>query len=88
MVEARVFKVENGGKLKARASVTLEGKWAVTGIRVYEGDNGAFIAMPTGPKYQDKDGSDKYPEYFHPITKEAREELQKAVLDAYNALDA
>ena len=66
-----------GGKTKAFASATIGGAFAVHGIRVMEGENGLFVSMPSR-----KDGED-YREVFHPITAEAREELSKEILDAY-----
>ena len=82
ITEVRIYPVENGGKLKARANVTLNGDFAVNGLKIFEGDNGPFVSMPTGPKYT-KDGKDVYPEVCFPVTKEFREELHKAVLDKY-----
>jgi stage V sporulation protein G len=82
VTDVRIFKVEDGGKLKARANATINGDFAVNGLRIFEGDNGPFVSMPTGPKYQ-KDGKDVYPEVCFPTTKEFGEEFRKAIIDAY-----
>ena len=63
--------------LKAMVDVNLGGEFVVKGIRVVEGGNGPFVSMP-----QKKVGND-YDQTFFPITKEAREQLHKSVLDAY-----
>lgn len=63
--------------LKAMVDVNLDGEFVVKGIRVVEGENGPFVSMP-----QKKVGND-YNQTFFPITKEAREQLHKSVLDAY-----
>ena len=50
----------------------------ITGIRIVEGKLGLFVSMP-----QSKDNDGEYHDVAFPITKEAREEIQDAVLDAY-----
>lgn len=64
-------------KLKAIASVTLDGSYAVHGLSVYDGQNGLYVKMPA-TKYKDE-----YNDTFHPVTKEARRELFDCVLGAY-----
>jgi len=72
--------IPNGsGKLRATGSVNMNGCFAVRGVKIYEGTNGLFVNMPSY-----KGANDKYKEYCHPITKEFREQLNNAVLDAYN----
>lgn len=65
------------GKIKALADIVIAGKYVAKGIKVVEGPNGLFVAMPSMKEngaYQDK---------FHPITKEGREELSALVLEAF-----
>ena len=66
-----------GSKTKAFASATISNAFAIHGIKIVEGEKGLFISMP-----QRKEGED-YKEIFHPITAEAREELNNQILDAY-----
>lgn len=47
-----------------------------------DGKNGLFAQMPTR-SYTDKNGKVQYPETFYPITAQARENLNKAVVNAY-----
>ena len=63
--------------LKAMVDVNLGGEFVIKGIRVEEGENGPFVSKP-----QKKVGND-YDQTFFPITKEAREQLHKSVLYAY-----
>lgn len=77
-----ISKIENGGNVKALASVVINGELAVRGIKVMESEKGAFVAMPS-KKY----GSE-YHEMAFPITAEAREALNKVVMDNYNKLIA
>lgn len=84
-VKAQIDKLieDSDSKTKAYASVTIGGAFAVHGIRVVESDKGTFIAMPSR-SYTDKDGNTQYAEYFHSISKEGYQALNKAVTNAYN----
>ena len=42
-----ISKIENGSSTKALASVIVNGELAVRGIKVMEGEKGAFVAMPS-----------------------------------------
>ena len=68
----------------AVASLTLDGAFAVHGLRVMNSQKGKFVSMPS-VSYQDKDGKTQYSDTFHPVTKQAREYIQSAVLKAYDA---
>ncbi len=47
ITETRVSPVEKaGGRLKGFASITFDNVFVVRGIRIIEGDDGLFIAMP------------------------------------------
>lgn len=80
-ITARVYKVEGKGNLKANATVTLDGMFAVNGITVVEGKNGLFISMPQ--RSYEKDGQKQYKDIFFPVSADARKEIQDAVLAAY-----
>ena len=67
---------------KAFASATLDGMFAVHGLRVMEGEKGRFVNMPS-TSYKDRDGNTQYNDTFHAITKSAREAINQAVLNAY-----
>jgi stage V sporulation protein G len=82
ITDVRVRCLETEGKLRAVASVVFEGQFVVHDIRVIEGTNGFFVAMP-----QRKTPEGDYRDVAHPITAEAREQVQKAVLDAYARAD-
>ena len=59
------------------------GDFAVHGIKLFQNENGTFVSMPAIP-YKDANGETKYNDIFHPITAEARSELGKAIVAAYN----
>lgn len=69
----------NIGKIKALADVTLNDAIQVRGIRVMDGVNGLFIGFPNDPFYK----GDDFRSLVSPITRECREEIEEAVLNAY-----
>ena len=77
-VSVKVYPTKESGSLLAFASVNLGGCFAVNGIRIMDTKKGTFIAMP-GRK--DKEG--KYHDLCCPTTKEMRQALNAAILDAY-----
>ena len=70
--------IQNGKSLLATASVTLGGCFAVCGIQVREGKNGAFVSMP-----QRKDAKGEYRDICFPTTAEMRQAINAAVLGEY-----
>jgi len=79
ITDVRVRKVTTSeGKLKAYCSVVFDGMFVVHDMRVVEGVNGVFVAMP-----RRKTAEGEYKDLAHPITAEARELVQKTVLEAF-----
>lgn len=70
-------------KLKASASVTLDGLFAVHGIRIVDTEKGLRVMMPSS-SYKDRNGDTKYNDIFHAITPEGHAAITQAVLGAYN----
>ncbi len=70
--------LRNDDKLRAFASITLDGQFVIRGLKIIEGSNGVFVAMPSR---QRKDGS--YQDVAHPINRETREWLEAEVIGAY-----
>lgn len=75
-----ISKIENGGNVKAIANVVVNGELAVRGVKVVEGEKGAFVAMPSKKMGRD------YADVAFPITAEARTALNNAVLKSYEQL--
>ncbi len=64
------------GKLRAFASITIDGWFAARGLKVIEKANGSlFVAMPTR--------EDNTRDICHPINREGRAYLTKVVLAAF-----
>ena len=76
--------IENDSPVKAVCSVTLDEAYAVHGVKVIESQKGTFVAMPY-ETFRDQEGNEKKRDLFHPVTADARFELDKAVLAAYAA---
>jgi stage V sporulation protein G len=65
-------------KLRAFATVTLDGCFVVRGLKVIRSARGTFVAMPARRK---SDGT--FQDVAHPINVETRAYLEREVLDAY-----
>ncbi len=82
-VSARIDRFVKDSPIKAIASVTLDGMFVVKNLRVVDGANGCFVAMPQ-ESYKDGPGSTKYRDTFFPMNKNARAALESAVMAAYD----
>lgn len=84
ITSVNVRKIEKeGSRMKGIASVLLDDAFAVHDIRIIEGDNGLFIAMPSR-----KTATGGYRDIAHPINPEVRAMFEEAILEAYkNAED-
>jgi len=76
-VRVRLVQKEDS-KLKAVASMTIDDCFVVHDIKVIEGTEGYFIAMPSR-----KTADGEYKDIAHPIKTEMREELIKVILSAF-----
>ncbi len=65
-------------KLKAVASFTIDNAFVVHDVKVIEGSNGLFIAMPSK-----QSPSGEYRDTVHPLNTETREQISSAILAAY-----
>lgn len=79
----KINKVENDTKFKGSASVIIDDCFLVTNIKIIEGENGLFLAMPNKIL---KNG--KSVDIVHPLNKETREEFNKLILDAYKNMES
>lgn len=82
ITDVRVRRVNTDGKMRAIATITFDNEFVVRDIRVIEGQNGLFVAMPSR---RTPDG--EFRDVAHPITPSAREQIQSAILKEYFAYD-
>ncbi|MBE9504979.1 MAG: septation regulator SpoVG [Proteobacteria bacterium] len=80
VTEVKVFPVRNEDeRLKAFATVTFDECFIIRDLKIINGIDGLFVAMPSKKR---KDG--RYKDIAHPLNNETREHIELAVLDAYN----
>ncbi len=78
ITDIRITKVDGDDKLKAFAALVIEDCFLVGDLRVVEGEDGYFVAMPSRRK---RDGSFK--DIAYPLNNNLREEIEEKVLLAY-----
>jgi stage V sporulation protein G len=77
LTEVRIFLV-NEEKLKAFANITINDCFVIRDLKVIQGTQGLFVAMPSKKK---KDGT--YRDTAHPLNNETRQMIEKKVLSEY-----
>ena len=78
----KIYKVEDGTKLKGSASVIIDDCFKITGIKIIEGKEGLFLAMPNRVL---SDGTKR--DIVHPINEETRALFNEVIIGAYNNLE-
>ena len=78
ITDIRVRRTYQDTRLKALVSVTVDNDLAVHDIKVIEGPERLFVAMPSR-----KDDNGIFRDICHPITPEARKVLEDGILNAY-----
>lgn len=73
----KVFNEENG-RLRALISITVDNCFAIHDIKIIEGEERLFVAMPSR-----KDENGIFRDIVHPIDVEAREEIENKIINEY-----
>jgi stage V sporulation protein G len=81
ITDVRLRRVNTEGRMRAIASITIDNEFVVHDIRVIDGNNGMFVAMPSK---RTPDG--EFRDIAHPISSTTREKIQNAVLAEYEAV--
>ncbi len=71
----------NEDRLKGYVTVTIDGCFVIRDIKIIQGHDGLFVAMPSKKK---KDGT--YRDIAHPVNQETREIFEKQIFDAYEKM--
>ena len=74
--------MQGGGKMKAIVSITFDDEFVVHDIKIIEGQNGLFIAMPSR-----KIGEGDFRDIAHPINSETRSKIQDSIFEKYEQMD-
>ncbi|MEW5767875.1 MAG: septation regulator SpoVG [bacterium] len=82
VTDIRIKKVEEEGKLKAWVSATFDDCFVVHNMKIIEGQEGKFLAMPSRVT---RTGEHK--DIAHPISSEFREVLQEKIIRAYEQME-
>lgn len=78
ITDLKIRKMMTEGRLRAIVSITLDQMVAVHDIKVVQGENRLFVAMPSR-----KDEGGIFRDIVHPISAQARQYLENQILEAY-----
>ena len=81
ITDVRIRKVNDDGKMKAVVSITFDDEFVVHDIKIIEGQNGLFIAMPSR-----KMGEGDFRDIAHPLVSETRNKIRDAIFEEYDKL--
>lgn len=79
ITEVRIRMIDTESKMRAIASVTFDGCFVVHDIKIIDGQEGPFVAMPSR-----KIGDGEFRNVAHPIQQFMRDMIREAVFKAYD----
>ncbi len=79
ITDIKIKYTNDGGRMRAAVSVVFDAAFAVHDIKVIEGQDKLFLAMPSKKL---ADGT--YRDIVHPINREMRELLETSILEVYH----
>ena len=77
--DIRIRKILQEGRLRAVVSLTLDNAVAIHDIKLVQGDERMFVAMPSR-----RDEAGTFRDIIHPINPEARQQIETMLLTAYD----
>lgn len=80
ITDIRIRRINSEGKMKAVVSVTFDEALVIHDIKIIEGQDKVFIAMPSR-----KTPDGEFKDIAHPINAQMRETLQASIIAAYEA---
>ncbi|MBE7012591.1 MAG: septation regulator SpoVG [Ruminococcaceae bacterium] len=80
ITDIRIRQIDQEGKMRAVVSVTFDNCFVVHDIKIIEGADKLFIAMPSR-----KTPDNEFKDIAHPINTQMRELLQTSIIDKYNS---
>jgi stage V sporulation protein G len=78
VTEVKIFPVSEE-RLKAYVTITFDNCFVIRDLKVIDGNNGLFVAMPSKKR---KDGT--YRDTAHPLNNETRQMIESKVLAEYS----
>jgi len=82
VTDVRLRRISSEGKMRAIASITINDAFVVHDVRIIDGNNGLFVAMPSK-----RTAEGEFKDIAHPINSETREIIQTAVIKEYENRD-
>lgn len=76
--DIRIRKTMRDGRLRAVVSVTLDNAVAIHDIKIVQGDDRLFVAMPSR-----REEAGNYRDIIHPINSSSRSALENSIIQAY-----
>ena len=80
ITDIRIRQMSNDAKMKAVVSVTFDNSFVVHDIKIIEGEDKLFIAMPSR-----KTPDNEFKDIAHPINPEMRETISSMILEKYHS---
>lgn len=81
ITDVRIRKISEEGKMKAVVSITFDDEFVVHDIKIIDGQNGLFVAMPSR-----KMGEGDFRDIAHPLVSEMRERIKNAIFAEYEKI--
>jgi len=81
ITKVNMRKVENEGRVKALASITIDDEFVVNDIKVVESLTKTFIAMPSK-----RNANGEFKDIAHPLNNLTRHQIEEAVFNKYKEL--
>jgi len=81
ITEVRAKRIKGNNRLKGIAAITIDECFVIHELRIIDGKNGFFVAMPSR-----RMPNGEYKDVAHPINTETRNMIEQEVLDTFNAL--
>lgn len=82
ITDVRVKKFNGENRLKAIAAITIDDCFVVHELRVIDGKEGLFVAMPSR-----KMPNGEFKDVAHPINQETRNKIETIVIEAYESIE-
>ncbi|HCF83160.1 MAG TPA: septation protein SpoVG [Ruminococcaceae bacterium] len=76
--DVKIRKTMHEGRLRAVVSITIDNAIAIHDIKLVQGDDRMFVAMPSR-----REESGVFRDIIHPISSDIRDELEEKILRAY-----
>lgn len=81
ITDVRVRKVVTNSRMKAIATITFDDCFVVRDIKVIDGQEGLFVAMPSR-----KSADGQFRDVAHPIRQEFRDVFESKIIEVYNQI--